>query len=140
MVDHFQHIVYERPEMTPAERHDTWRDLEATYRPWLKLAELPFYGEGKGWQRQPHIYRSPFYYIDYCLAQTVALQFWAAMQHNRQEAWDKYLALVRKAGTETFDGLVASARLDTPFGNKALADVAATASEWLAGFDKAALK
>lgn len=39
--------------------------------------EIPFYSEGQGWQRQHHIYSSPFYYIDYCLAQTVSLQFWA---------------------------------------------------------------
>ena len=36
-----------------------------------------FYGEAMGWQRQSHIYKTPFYYIDYCLAQTVALEFWA---------------------------------------------------------------
>mgnify|MGYP000899208874 CR=1 FL=1 len=140
MVDHFQHIVYENPGMTPSERHDVWRKLEATYRPWLKLEELPFYGEGKGWQRQLHIYGSPFYYIDYCLAQTVALQFWTVMQRDRGEAWDRYMKLVRKAGTETFDGLVATAGLDSPFGDKALNDVAKTASEWLANFDKSALK
>lgn len=140
MVDHFQHIVYEKPEMTPAERHEAWRRLEATYRPWLKLAELPFYGEGKGWQRQLHIYTSPFYYIDYCLAQTVALQFWTIMQRDRSEAWERYMRLIRKAGTETFDGLVATAGLDTPFGDKALSDVANTAGEWLASFDKSELK
>jgi len=140
MVDHFQHIVYEKPELTPAERHEAWRRLEAIYRPWLKLAELPFYGEGKGWQRQLHIYTSPFYYIDYCLAQTVALQFWTIMQRDRGEAWERYMKLIRKAGTETFDGLVATAGLDTPFGDKALSDVANTAGEWLASFDKSALK
>ena len=28
LVDHFQHEVYEHPEMTPAERRQTWRRLE----------------------------------------------------------------------------------------------------------------
>ena len=76
MVDHFQHIVYEKPEMTPAERHAEWKKLLGIYQPWLKLdGEIPFFSEGEGWQRQSHIYESPFYYIDYCLAQTVSLEF-----------------------------------------------------------------
>lgn len=140
MVDHFQHIVYEHPELTPAQRHEEWKKLEATYRPWLKIAEIPFYGEGRGWQRQSHIYQRPFYYIDYCLAQTVALQFWACIQRDRDDAWKRYMALVRKAGTETFDGLVATAGLATPFGDAALEDVATTAKKFLDEFDTSALK
>ena len=31
MVDHFQHIVYEKPEMTPAERHAVWKELLGVY-------------------------------------------------------------------------------------------------------------
>ena len=70
-VDHFQHIVYEKPDLTPAERHAAWKELLGIYMPWMKLdGEIPFYSEGEGWQRQKHIYESPFYYIDYCLAQT----------------------------------------------------------------------
>ena len=34
-VDHFQHVIYENPTMTPAERHETWRQMEQTYMPWL---------------------------------------------------------------------------------------------------------
>ncbi len=32
--------------------------------------------------RQSHIYKNPFYYIDYCLAQTSALQFWAGRRRT----------------------------------------------------------
>lgn len=68
MVDHFQHIVFEKPDMTPRERHDTWKELLGIYMPWMKLdGDIPFYSEGEGWQRQHHIYSMPFYYIDYCL-------------------------------------------------------------------------
>ena len=140
MVDHFQHIIYEKPSMTPNERHEEWKKLEAIYRPWLNVADLPFYGDGKGWQRQQHIYTSPFYYIDYCLAQAVALQFWARMQKDRKKAWENYLALVKKAGTMTFTQLVETAGLETPFGDKGLADVAKVANDFLAEFDKNKLK
>ena len=86
MVDHFQHVIYEKPELSPEGRHKVWKELLGTYMPWLKLdGEIPFYSEGEGWQRQHHIYEDPFYYIDYCLAQTVALQFWAKIQKGYKE-------------------------------------------------------
>lgn len=33
MVDHFQHLVYEKSDMSPAERNDAWRELTAIYMP-----------------------------------------------------------------------------------------------------------
>lgn len=131
MVDHFQHIVYENPKMTPEERIAEWKKLTAIYMPWIDLDGSPFYGEGRAWQRQTHIYERPFYYIDYCLAQTVALQFWAVMQRDRKEAFERYMKLVSLGGEETFDGLVAAAGLDTPFGDEALKTVSEAAQKWL---------
>ena len=140
MVDHFQHIIYQNPEMTPIQRHQEWKKLENQYRPWLKIEELPFYGEGKGWQRQQHIYNSPFYYIDYCLAQTVALKFWVKMQENRQQAWTAYINLVKKAGSMIFTDLIETAGLANPFGEKALSKVATTANQFLNDFDTTKLE
>lgn len=37
MVDHFQHKVYEKPDMTPAQRHAVWKELLGIYMPWVKL-------------------------------------------------------------------------------------------------------
>lgn len=135
MVDHFQHLVYEKPEMSPAERNETWRELTAVYMPWMKLDDIPFYGEGRAWQRQHHIYESPFYYIDYCLAQTVSLQFWAEIQKDAKAAWEKYMAYTRPAGTKTFKELVAGAGLDSPFGEAAMKTIAEAAGKWLEGYD-----
>ncbi len=131
MVDHFQHIIYENPSMTPLQRHHVWKELMGVYMPWMKLDGSPFYGEGKGWQRQLHIYENPFYYIDYCLAQTVALEFWVIMQDSRKEAWERYMKLVKKAGTQTFTELVATAGLQSPFEEEALKEVAEKAEQWL---------
>ena len=136
MVDHFQHEVYARPEMTPAERHAVWKELLGVYMPWMKLdGEIPFYGEGEGWQRQSHIYASPFYYIDYCLAQTVALQFWARIQADPKAAWERYMAYTVQGGSRTFTDLLKNAGLDTPFDEACLKNVCETASRWLEAFD-----
>ncbi|MCH5324239.1 MAG: M3 family oligoendopeptidase [Eubacterium sp.] len=136
MVDHFQHEVYEHPEMTPAERHAVWKKLLGIYMPWVRLdGEIPFYSDGEAWQRQHHIYSSPFYYIDYCLAQTVALQIWALLQKDKDEAWTKYMAYTEQGGSREFTDLLSNAGLDSPFEEKCLREVCETAKQWLDGCD-----
>ena len=136
MVDHFQHEVYANPDMTPAQRHAVWKELLGVYMPWMRLdGDIPFYSEGEGWQRQHHIYSSPFYYIDYCLAQTVSLQFWALIQADRKDAWERYMAYTRQGGSRTFTDLLKNAGLETPFEESCLRGVCERASAWLDGFD-----
>lgn len=132
MVDHFQHVVYEKPDMTPAQRHGVWKELLGIYMPWVRLdGEIPFYSEGEGWQRQHHIYSSPFYYIDYCLAQTVSLEFWARLQEDPKAAWDTYMAYTRQGGSRVFTELLDHAGLDSPFEEGCLKKVCEKASKWL---------
>lgn len=136
MVDHFQHVVFEKPDMTPRERHDVWKELLGVYMPWMKLdGDIPFYSEGEGWQRQHHIYSFPFYYIDYCLAQTVALQFWAMIQKDKKEAWEHYMAYTKQGGSRVFTELLKNAGLKSPFGEECLRDVCEAANQWLSEFD-----
>ena len=136
MVDHFQHVVYEKPDMTPAERHGVWKELLGVYMPWMKLdGDIPVYSEGEGWQRQLHIYQSPFYYIDYCLAQTVALEIWAMLQKDRKDAWEHYMAYTRQGGSEVFTTLLKNAGLESPFDENCLRTVCETAKSWLDNYD-----
>ncbi len=141
MVDHFQHIVFEKPEMTPKERHGVWKELLGEYMPWMKLdGDIPFYSEGEGWQRQHHIYSSPFYYIDYCLAQTVSLEFWSMQQKDRKDAWEHYMAYTKQGGTDVFTKLLANAGLVSPFDENCLKDVCETAMKWLDAFDMSTIE
>ena len=135
MVDHFQHIIYEYPEFDPQERHQVWQELLGVYMPWVRPGDVPFYGEGKGWQRQSHIYASPFYYIDYCLAQTVALEFWARIQEDPKAAWDTYLKYSRLGGTLVFTELLREAGLGNPFQEETLKRVCAAADKYLSDYD-----
>lgn len=136
MVDHFQHIVYENPDMTPRERHDTWKKLLGIYMPWMKLdGDIPFYSEGEGWQRQSHIYTVPFYYIDYCLAQTVALEFWAMIQEDPDNAWKHYIAYTEQGGSRVFTELLKNAGLESPFDEATLRGVCKKANDWLSSYD-----
>ena len=131
MVDEFQHEVYANPDLTPAQRNELWMGLEKKYRPWLDLENLPFFGRGAGWQRQLHIYLMPFYYIDYCMAQTVALQFWIASMENREDTWNRYLAFTDLGGSRSFEELVRSADLEVPYEDGCIGKIGLAVERWL---------
>ncbi len=131
MVDEFQHRMYENPELTPAQRNQLWLDLEKKYRPWIDFEDLPFYSRGAGWQRQLHIYLYPLYYIDYCMAQTVAFQFWIASMKDRPDAWARYLCFADAGGTRTFEGLVEEAGLKVPYAPGCIREIGEAISNWI---------
>lgn len=115
MVDEFQHIVYENPDMTPAQRKQTWHELERVYMPHLDYGDDPFFSKGGYWQRQQHIYNSPFYYIDYVLAQTCAFQYKIWMDEDYQAAWNSYLKLCMLSAKDFYGNMLKEAGLKVPF-------------------------
>lgn len=134
MVDEFQHIVYENPDLTPDERKKVWRELEGQYKPHLNYEDDPFFGKGGTWQRQSHIYERPFYYIDYCLAQTCALQFKVKMTENFKDAWANYLTLCKQGGTLKFTELIKEAGLKSPFEDGCIKDMVKGIEELLESY------
>lgn len=119
-VDHFQHEVYANPGATPPERHAMWQRLERLYMPWADYGDLAYPAMGGRWQAKHHIYSSPFYYIDYTLAQCCALQFWAWSRRDFAAALEAYVRLCGRGGEAPFQDLVRSAGLVSPFADGAL--------------------
>lgn len=130
-VDHFQHQVYENPDATPGERFAMWRALETEYLPWRSYGDLPHAKDGGFWQWQRHIYLYPFYYIDYTLAATCALQFWERSQTDYAGAMHDYEELCKRGGSLPFRQLTVSAKLVSPFEPGCLDRVIASASRYL---------
>lgn len=124
IVDDFQRQVYENPEWTPEERKAAWRKLEAEFRPHLHFEGIPYLEEGTRWQYQMHIYETPFYYIDYCLAQTAALQFLLESQKDYDSAFARYVRLLSQGGEKVFTDLLEEAGLRSPFEEGALKTLA----------------
>ena len=124
IVDDFQRQVYENPDWTPEERKAAWRKLEAEFRPHISFEGVPYLEEGTRWQYQMHIYESPFYYIDYCLAQTAALQFLLASRKDYDDAFRRYVRLLSQGGEQVFTDLLVEAGLKSPFEEGALKEVA----------------
>jgi len=131
IVDEFQRQVYEKPDLAPNERKALWRELEQRFRPYVSADGIPYLEEGTRWQYQMHIYETPFYYIDYCLAQTAALQFLMASLHDYDDAYGRYVKLLSQGGEKTFDVLLKEAGLRSPFEEGALRDLAQKAEKLL---------
>ncbi|WP_064092340.1 M3 family oligoendopeptidase [Rossellomorea aquimaris] len=138
-VDEFQHFVYENPEISPLERNEAWRRIEKEYLPNRDYDGISYLENGGFWQRQSHIYNSPFYYIDYTLAQICAFQFWKKMNENRSEAWNDYTALCKLGGSLSFTKLVDAANLDSPFQEGTVERVIEPIRQWLNGVDDESL-
>jgi M3 family oligoendopeptidase len=134
-VDEFQHIIYENPDMTPNERNKAWRDLEKTYLPHRDYDGNAFLEQGGFWQKQSHIFNSPFYYIDYTLAQICAFQFWVKDRHDHKSTWADYLQLCAAGGSRSFLGLVELANLRSPFADGCVESVVGDIKQFLDGVD-----
>ncbi len=114
-VDEFQHEVYLHPELSTEERNRTWRKIEKKYLPHRSYPAGSFLDKGGFWQKQSHIFSSPFYYIDYVLAQICAFQFWQRSKDSFPDAWSSYLHLCSLGGSKSFLELVNEAGLNNPF-------------------------
>lgn len=119
VVDAFQHWVYTHPAdaTNPANCDTVWENLWDRFIP-----DVDWTGhkasKQSGWHRKLHIFTSPFYYIEYGMAQIGALQVWRNSLHNRVEALTDYRVALSLGGTKTLPDLFASAgaefRFDTP--------------------------
>lgn len=134
-VDEFQHWVYENPEASPAERRKKWLEIENRYLPTRDYGEVEDLKEGIFWFRQGHIFASPFYYIDYTLAQVCAFQFWIKANEDRDAAWKEYLNLCRLGGSKSFFGLMEAANIKNPFTEGTIASVIPEIRKFLDSID-----
>lgn len=134
-VDEFQHIVYGNPEMTPKERREAWQSLEAKYLPHKDYDGIAPLIDGALWHRQGHIFESPFYYIDYTLAQVCAFQFFKRSTEDFEAAWKDYLHICDIGGSLPFNKIVEAAHLKSPFKDGTLKDVMTFLEDYLDQID-----
>ena len=115
-VDEFQHIVYENPDMTPAERTAAWSALEKKYMPWRDYGDgHEFFKSGGWWYHKLHIYHYPFYYINYTLTSMGALEFKKKLATDKQACWKDYMTLCKLGGSLGYLDTLRAANLAVPF-------------------------
>lgn len=134
-VDEFQHVVYQNPSLTKDERKAKWREIEQKYTPY-KVYEMDFLKRGGFWFRQGHIFQTPFYYIDYTLAQVCAHQFFIKNQEDHEKAWNDYYRLCQAGGSMPFLALLQVANLNNPFENGTIKRIIPSLQKWLSEHEK----
>lgn len=114
MVDEFQHLVYSGKAEGAEGRAKVWEVLEEKYMPGIDFSDVPKWKSHR-WIRQLHIFRSPFYYIDYAIAQVGAWQIWVQSIQDREAAMENYLKLCRIGGSLPLKKFFAAGKLKLPF-------------------------
>jgi len=126
-VDEFQHWVYENPNVSPADRNEAWRQIAERYETGIDYTGLEDYRDMR-WNLLPHIFRSPFYYIDYAIAETAAMQLAMIASEDLDHALEIYLQLCRIGGTMGIDDIFRSTGLRSPFDPELMRDLMAYAA------------
>ncbi|NUM43354.1 MAG: M3 family oligoendopeptidase [Anaerolineales bacterium] len=100
VVDAFQHWVYENPILAADAKNcdAAWSDLWDRFIPFVDFTGLED-AKTLGWHRKRHIHRSPFYYIEYGLAQLGATQVWGNALRDQAGAVAAYRSALALGGT-----------------------------------------
>lgn len=128
VVDEFQHWVYDYPDATPGDRDDAWCRIWDEYQPVVDFGGRDDLKSAR-WYQQQHIFQAPFYYIDYAIAETVAMQLAALDRQDHEKAMATYLTLCRIGGTRSILDVVKVAGLHSPFDPDVMADLMVIAEE-----------
>lgn len=135
VVDEFQHYVYKQPDLSKEERRNVWRNLEKKYLPHKDYSGCEFLENGGWWFKQGHIFKNPFYYVDYTLAQICALQFWKKIREDKKGGWDDYINICKVGGRKSFLEIVKIGNLKSPFEEGCVSSVIDNIDGWLISID-----
>jgi oligoendopeptidase F len=106
VVDSFQHWVYTSGDAAadPTNCDAKWAELWDRF---MIAADYTGLEDVKmtGWHRKHHIFRYPFYYVEYGLAQLGAVQVWANALENQSEAVAAYRRGLALGGTKNLPEL-----------------------------------
>lgn len=121
-IDEFEHLMYNEPSMSRVQLCELWADISGRYMPWNQISAEEIH-QGKCWPRQTHIVESPFYYIEYDIAQISTWEFYLKMKNNQDQAWSNYMKLCSAGGSKSYLELLELARLSNPFEGSTVEDI-----------------
>ncbi|MDB5033516.1 MAG: Oligoendopeptidase [Chlorobi bacterium] len=127
IVDEFQHWVYENPDATFDERDQAWDRIWDGYKLGLDFNGVENYKHAR-WYAQGHLFHAPFYYIDYAIAETGAMQLALIDAEDHDRAMEIYMNLCRIGGTMSVLDIFKAAGLRSPFDPDVMRDLMAHAA------------
>jgi oligoendopeptidase F len=123
VVDGFQHWAYTHKDgSNPLACDAKWAELWQQYLPAIDFSG---YEEVMmtGWHRKQHIFRAPFYYIEYGLAQLGALQVWRNALSDQAGAVAAYRQALALGGTRPLPDLYAAANTRFAFDHTIMSEM-----------------
>jgi oligoendopeptidase F len=119
-IDCFQHWLYTHPGHSAQERTKAWlavhRRFSSPLVDWSGLEEV----RQRLWQRQPHLFAHPFYYVEYGIAQLGALGVWLNYRRDPADALGNLLSAFRLGGTRPLPELFQAAGVPFDFSTAAM--------------------
>ncbi len=135
LIDAFQEWIYANPGHKDKQRRDKWVELHQRFG----TGEVDWSGlkdeRSCLWHRQLHIFESPFYYIEYGIAQLGALQLWLNAKEDKPRAMDRYLRALSLGGSRPLPEIFQAAGLSFDFSRTAIAPLVQALEEELARYE-----
>lgn len=122
-IDAFQHWIYTNPGHTRAERTDAWRALMKRFGNDISWDGCEAARDAQ-WQRQLHLFGMPFYYIEYGIAETGAIQMWLNARRDAKRALADYRKGLSLGGSRPLPELFSAAGLRLDLGSGLMAELA----------------
>jgi oligoendopeptidase F len=135
VIDAFQHWIYTHPEHSRDERKSEWLRLHKKFG---GVEDWSGYEDTRAhmWQRQGHLFGSPFYYIEYGIAQLGALQMWLNSLKNVKHAVANYRNALALGGSRPLPELFKAAKIKFDFGPKTVAPLTKAITKELATLEE----
>lgn len=109
IVDRFQSWLYAHPDHLPEERQASFARLRETYdTDVIDWSEAPDW-KGLEWMSVIHLFETPFYYIEYAIAQIAALQLYHRFTQNPDKTMKDFLAALALSQTHSVQEVYARA-------------------------------
>lgn len=121
MIDSFQHWVYTAKDNDRVARGKKWRELNSRFQPYLDMTGLDAILESR-WQ-YPHVFTSPFYYIEYGIAQIGALMVWKNSLTDEKKAMKDYLKALSLGGSVSLPELFQACNIQFVMDKKSLQEL-----------------
>jgi oligoendopeptidase F len=119
VIDLFQHWLYTHPGHDRDQRMTRWMELlhqfggEVDWSGWEPVRQSL-------WHRQVHLFHSPFYYVEYGIAQLGALQLWINARRDPRHALASYRSALALGGSRPLPQLFAATGIVFDFSRKTL--------------------
>ncbi len=118
-LDAIQHFIYTHPGLeggtgpTADQIDDAWEALARRFDVGIDITGYEM-ARRRGWQYF-HVFRAPFYYIEYAMAYLGALQVWERAREDQAAALADYLEALSLGGTKPLDELYRAAGVSFEF-------------------------